>query len=310
MYPVKDQLTGNSACRLVLGTAQLGMRYGIVNSTGVPDSKEAMAIVQAAWEGGIRQFDTAQKYGISEQVLGQVFTKLSINNEAEVITKLDPTLNHLDESSLRIAVEKSCKNLNVENLFGVLLHREDLLDLVPHGLGKILCCLHETKLIKHLGVSVYSPHRAVQAMNYEIIDIIQIPANVFDRRFLNANFLEFAKSNSKQIYVRSVFLQGLLLKHIFDIPKNMINIVPYIKILTEFCERWHISSHDLTLNYIKHKFNGAHIIFGAETVGQVKENLKKFGKDIPGQAIEEADTVFRNIPESICNPNLWAQNVC
>jgi len=53
---------------LVLGTAQLGLPYGIANQTGQPDQVVATAIIREAWNQGIREFDTAQGYGDSEQV--------------------------------------------------------------------------------------------------------------------------------------------------------------------------------------------------------------------------------------------------
>ena len=59
--------------RLVLGTAQLGMNYGIANQTGKPELATARNIVRTAWEGGIRCFDTAQGYGDSERILGIFF---------------------------------------------------------------------------------------------------------------------------------------------------------------------------------------------------------------------------------------------
>ena len=57
---------------LVLGTAQLGMAYGISNLVGKPSFDTARDIVAEAYDCGIREFDTAQVYGNSEQVLGML----------------------------------------------------------------------------------------------------------------------------------------------------------------------------------------------------------------------------------------------
>ena len=54
--------------RLVLGTAQIGMQYGIANTTGQPDLVKAKAIIRDAWNGGIREFDSAQGYGEIEKI--------------------------------------------------------------------------------------------------------------------------------------------------------------------------------------------------------------------------------------------------
>ena len=60
--------------RLVLGTAQLGMDYGIANTQGRPAFEEAVELVRCYWERGVREFDTAQDYGDSEKILGRVFS--------------------------------------------------------------------------------------------------------------------------------------------------------------------------------------------------------------------------------------------
>ena len=80
-------------CRLVLGTAQLGLSYGIANKTGRPDQGVATAIVHEAWKNGIREFDTAQVYGDSEVVLGRALAELGISCEAKIITKIAPNLD-------------------------------------------------------------------------------------------------------------------------------------------------------------------------------------------------------------------------
>ena len=49
--------------QLVLGTAQLGMNYGIANTSGQPDFPTIKSIIQNAWNNGIQEFDTAQAYG-------------------------------------------------------------------------------------------------------------------------------------------------------------------------------------------------------------------------------------------------------
>ena len=71
----------------VLGTAQLGFDYGVVNRAGKPEFESACEIVSAAWQGGVRQFDTAQGYGESEAVLGRIFQELHIEGSVKIHTK-------------------------------------------------------------------------------------------------------------------------------------------------------------------------------------------------------------------------------
>jgi hypothetical protein len=54
---------------MTLGTAQLGMDYGVANRTGKPPREIATAIVRAAIAHGVTVLDTARAYGDSEEVL-------------------------------------------------------------------------------------------------------------------------------------------------------------------------------------------------------------------------------------------------
>ena len=104
--------------KLVLGTAQLGLNYGIANKTGKPDLATARDIVSAAWEGGIRYFDTAQAYGESEQVLGDLLSDLGIGNEVHIITKPSPDIDHGNKKKLEDALSQSLENLKCDQIYG------------------------------------------------------------------------------------------------------------------------------------------------------------------------------------------------
>ena len=90
----------NTRSSAVLGTAQIGMIYGVNNTAGIPDFNTVVKIVQEAWTGGVREFDTAQCYGNSERVLGAAFAKLNISEKVRVISKIDPELDHLNADVL------------------------------------------------------------------------------------------------------------------------------------------------------------------------------------------------------------------
>ena len=154
----------NTTARLVLGTAQLGMPYGIANSTGQPDFDTAVEIVKTAWEFGIREFDTAQAYGESETVLGKVFSSLGISNDVKVITKLDPGLEPHQEQKIKQAVNRSLERLQLPSLYGLLLHREGWVDNLNQGLEKTLAALVQDGVVNHLGVSLYTPAKALQVL--------------------------------------------------------------------------------------------------------------------------------------------------
>ena len=291
--------------RLVLGTAQLGMDYGIANTTGQPVYNTARSIVQEAWESGIREFDTAQAYGQSERILGQIIKDLGVASEARVITKLAPDVDHSDRAALNKALEISMDNLGVESLYGLMLHREDMLDFWETRLEKNLMSIVDSGRVGHVGVSVYSPERAIQALNTEDISIIQIPTNIIDRRFEKAGVFEFADNVGKTIYVRSIFLQGLLLMPPGALPEHMRFAAPILGRLASFAQDVGLHIVGLCMGYINHAFPRTLLVFGAETPGQVRENLKFWNAFWADGLTQRIQTEFQDIGEMILNPSLW-----
>jgi aryl-alcohol dehydrogenase-like predicted oxidoreductase len=295
-----------TASRLVLGTAQLGMPYGVANNTGQPDFETAVSIIKTAWEYGIREFDTAPVYGESEAVLGRVLSSLGIANEARIITKLDPKLDPHQGQSLKMALEKSLERLQRSSLYGLMLHREEWLDDLNNGLENILQEFVRLGLVQHLGVSLYSPAKALQALEADIFDVIQIPANILDRRFADAGVFKLADEKRKQVYIRSVFLQGLLLMKPEDLPAHLALVKPTLSKIDQLCGQYQYSRQKIALLYIKGKYPQARIIFGAETPTQLEQNLNIW-EDIfvSTYEIKEFDSLSVG-DERIINPSFWS----
>jgi aryl-alcohol dehydrogenase-like predicted oxidoreductase len=292
--------------RLVLGTAQLGMPYGIANRTGQPDFETAISIVKTAWEGGIREFDTAQAYGESEAVLGRALSSVGISHEAKIITKLDPKLEPHQEQDIRRGITGSLERLQIQSLYGLMLHREDWLYNLNHGLGKTLRTLVVDGTVRHLGVSLYSSAKALQALKSDIFDMIQVPANILDRRFADAGVFKLADEKGKQVYIRSVFLQGLLLMKPEDLPSSMAFVKDTLGKIDSLCAQYQYTRQKIALLYIKGQYPHAKIIIGAETPIQLEQNLNVW-KDTSPSIFEINE--FDNLSiadERIINPSLWS----
>ena len=292
--------------RLVLGTAQLGMPYGIANRTGQPDFETAVSIIKIAWEGGIREFDTAQAYGESEAVLGRALSSLGISKDARIITKLDPNLKPHQEQDIRRAIARSLERLQIPSLYGLMLHREEWLDNLNQGLEKTLRALVVDGAVQHLGVSLYAPARAVQALESDIFGMIQVPANILDRRFADAGVFDLADEKGKQVYIRSVFLQGLLLMKPEGLPFHMAFAKDTISKVDSLCERYGYTRPQMALFYIEGKYPHAKIIIGAETPIQLEQNIDIWKDNFTSIfEIKEFDSLSI-VDERIINPSLWS----
>lgn len=200
----------DAAHRLILGTVQLGMDYGIANTRGRPGRAEAVRIIETALAGGIRHFDTAQAYGESESVLGSVLRELRVSDGVFITSKLDARMNPANASEIGSSIERTVNRLQVDRLWCMMLHDPAWLARWDQGLGGVLRRFCDTGKIQNLGVSLKKPDDAVPALSCRDMRVIQAPCNAWDRRLAELGLLEKARHIGVMCCVRSIFLQGLL----------------------------------------------------------------------------------------------------
>lgn len=68
--------------RLVLGTVQFGLPYGVANTQGQVSFEQAKVMLKMARNAGIDTLDTAIAYGEAETVLGQIGLSDSPNRQS------------------------------------------------------------------------------------------------------------------------------------------------------------------------------------------------------------------------------------
>lgn len=295
----------NNCSTLVLGTVQLGMPYGIANTVGQPDQQTVNEIIRTAYEYGIREFDTAQGYGTSETVLGKAIRALKVSQPVKVITKLDLNLDYSNARVIFDALEASRTHLGVEKLHGVLLHREELIGLWEKGLGRILQDAVAQGIVDHVGVSVCTPSAALRVVEMEGVTSIQLPTNILDRRFEQTGVFELAQQRGIAVYIRSAFLQGLLLMDSGKLSDAMLFASPVLEQVEEVTRALGLTRPELALGYLKLAFPGAKILFGAETVEQVKFNCQGWKREYAPSIVRYIRETFSNVDERILNPSLW-----
>jgi len=199
----------NFSNKLSIGTAQLGNKYGITNTSGKVSFYEAKSILRDAYKKGVNSLDTAVSYGESEYQLGKIGVKnWNISTKLPAIPKncsnLEHWVNNIFQNSLNL--------LKLKKINTLLLHNpNDLLENNSQNLYRIIQSLKEKKLIIKFGVSLYETKKIYNILSKFKIDIIQVPFNIIDRRILKNGFIDYIKENNIEIHTRSTFLQGLLL---------------------------------------------------------------------------------------------------
>ena len=187
--------------RLALGTVQFGLDYGISNHAGEVQDDELVAILSLARKLGMDTLDTAQAYGKAEERLGHHHSA-----DFQLIDKLAPGIQAAD---VAISVEGSLQRLARARLDGLLLHRSQ--DASPALFEQLAKLQHQGKVGK-VGVSVYAPEELAQWLDQGYpLELVQLPANLLDQRFLRSGWLDRLQAAGCEIHVRSLFLQGLLL---------------------------------------------------------------------------------------------------
>lgn len=297
----KISFKGDKLSKLSLGTVQFGLDYGIANSNGKPSQEQVNKIINYVNSKELNCFDTAQAYGNSEQVIGEALKE--IDNKF-IISKFK---SDVFTRTLFESIEESLVNLKTNCLYGLLLHDSNLLYDWKDSYSQNVSTLIAEKKIKYFGVSIYNSEDFDLAIENDAINIIQIPFNIFDQRAINEKWFEKAKEKNKLIFIRSIYLQGLLLMPKEKLPEHLHGAAKFIETLDEVCKRESLSRNELALSFVDTIANESIILFGCDNLEQAKENISNFNNlsKLNSSLINQLMSDFKEIDESIYNPVGW-----
>lgn len=254
---------------MILGTAQLGLKYGISNKEGQPSIEQASEILEIAHAGGMKFLDTAFAYGASENVLGELN-----KNRFEIISKL-PDLSKVefteDYKEVSNFIQSTLVNTKQKQIHAYLLHSIDNLKFNGESLWRQMQEFKDQGLTKRIGYSLYSPKQLDMYFDQYKPDIVQIPMSLLDREFQKTGWLKRLKDNGVQIHVRSVFLQGLLL---MQYEEQMLKFPQYKNTWDLFKKELNMfegSALDYCLGFIKGVEEVDEIVIGANSACELKE---------------------------------------
>lgn len=295
----------NKLSKLCLGTVQFGLDYGISNKRGKVSQKEVDAILDFVFSQRINILDTAQAYGDSEKVIGN-FLKTHPNN-INVVSKISSeTLNN---NSFKEIIKETLDRLNIDTLFSLLLHDSLVLYNWNSKISNKIKELKEKGYIKYFGVSIYTDEEFTIAMENELIDVVQIPYNLFDHRAISKEWFSRAKEKDKLILIRSIYLQGLVLMDKNDLPQSLNDAKKYMDIIENICKQQNITKNQLSITFVNQTAKDAILLFGCEDLMQAKENVKNFTTPIKldNEIISYLKERLSDVPEKIYNPTKWIQ---
>jgi aryl-alcohol dehydrogenase-like predicted oxidoreductase len=284
------------ASKLALGTVQLGLPYGINNSSGKPSDTAAFEILEAAVLHGIDLLDSAEAYGNSLEV---IFNYLRRNPSAKfkVISKFIGK----DERLTR-TLEQSMHALKYNKLYAYMYHRFE--DYVSGNYRADLARLRQEGTILKTGVSLYQTSELATVINDKEIDIIQIPLNPFDLSEEKKALLREAKSVGKEIHVRSVYLQGLFFMRPEELTGNLRTLADPLIRFQDLIQRYGIDVRQACLNYALRQEFVDYALIGVETKMQLEENVAALLPAFDDTLTQELERI--PIPDgSLLNPANW-----
>lgn len=269
--------------RIILGTAQFGLNYGINNPSGRPSEFEVFELLDYSYNHGLKTLDTADAYGYAAEILG-------IYNIQKPGRFFFNTKFLADSSNLISQLDKSLIKLNQESVNVYLYHSFGDFVNYPEIKGQLLDLKKQGRINK-IGISVYENEEFEKACESDLIDVIQFPYNLLDNYSQRGDHIKLAKTNRKELQVRSIFLQGLFFKQIAELPNLLIPLTSYLKKIHEIAQKANISIAQLAMNYALQQNEIDYILFGVDSLKQLRDNIDISKNIISDDIIEEINKI-------------------
>ena len=269
--------------KLVLGTVQFGLQYG-VNSAGRPSQEAVKRILEEATKGGITTLDTSSAYGNSEEVLGY---SIAIPGQFKIVSKYPK-----GETPVGEMFNSSLKRLKVDQLYGYLLHHFEVYKNNPKVWDEFIA-LKDSCKVQRIGFSLYTPEELEFILkNGSPFDLIQVPFNIFDKKFLP--YMKELHEKGVEIHVRSTFLQGLFFKDRNSLPEKLQPMKKYLLKLDEYSKESELSISEIALNYNLQNPYIDGVLIGVDNASQLKMNLASVKDSIVDIDIEVKEQYLLN----------------
>jgi aryl-alcohol dehydrogenase-like predicted oxidoreductase len=193
--------------------------------------------------------------------------------------------------------------LRLDCLPVVLFHRE-----ADAAHWNVLADLRAKGWLHHAGASCDNrPGPAAELLAGGRVSALQLPGNVLDQRHQRSGVFRDAASRGVAVFLRSVYLQGLLVMPEEDIPPALRDVVPVRRSLASIAGQAGMSFAELALRYMLTQDGVTCVLTGVETVAQVRENLAIFARGpLPKDMLAMIDKSIPELPDLLLTPKLWA----
>ncbi|MCU1529898.1 MAG: aldo/keto reductase [Frondihabitans sp.] len=313
MMPTRSTRTGLALTELGLGGASFGNLY-----TAITD-EEAASAVDAAWENGIRYFDTAPHYGVglSERRLGALLARYP-RDEYVLSTKVgrllvaDPGATGRDPEGFEVpatarrvwdfsrdgilrSVEESLTRLGLDRIDILYIHDADdhYLEASTEAVPALVE-LREQGVVGAIGVGMNQTELPARFIRETDIDLVMLAGRctLLDQSALG-ELLPLAEERGVGVVAAGVYNSGLLATDRptsdakFDYEAAPPALITRANLLADVCE-----SHGVTLPEAAVAFPLRHpsvvsVVLGASNRTQVESNVRRYNTPLPNALWDE-----------------------
>lgn len=296
--------------RFGFGGAPIGNLYKAV------DDEQAMDALAAAWERGIRYFDTAPHYGLglSERRMG-AFLEQHPRDEFVLSTKVgrllvpnpdyaggrdlrnqfdvpDDLMRHFDasEGGIRRSLEESLQRLGMDRVDILYLHDPEAYDLewgLREGLPA-LAMLRAEGLVREIGIGVNDPAVATRAVREGVLDLVMIAGRytLLEQPALS-ELLPTCEAYGVRVVNAAVFNSGLLATpnpsatSKYDYGPVPPMVLQRARALADACAEFDVELPAAALQYsLRHPAVGT-VVVGTASPPEVRQNVDRMRAEIP-----------------------------
>lgn len=263
----KINIRGLDISRFTLGTVQLGVNYGMANTIGVPSQEQAFALLDAARQVGVNCLDTANAYGTSEEVVGD--WRKAGGSDVNIVSKFkvrDPA-DPIGQFKAQLALSQQ----RLGTVAGYMFHNDEDMRLYGDVVRDEFLRAKEEGRISFVGASVYTAEDVEFMLEkHPWIEAVQLPMSVLDTRIAQRGLLEELHKRNVIVFVRSVFLQGMLCME--KAPEKYDFMQPSLDAVAEVARAGGLTLPQLAVAYIRDLPGVTSLVLGCEKAEQVVDN--------------------------------------
>ncbi len=288
------------------GAANVGNLYRAMTD------EQARAVLETAWESGIRYFDTAPHYGLglSERRLG-AFLVTKPRAEYVVSTKVGrllrpspDTADRLDDENqfavpadvrrvwdfsadgIRASLEESLERLGLDAVDVLYLHDPDEHDLAADLATGVpeLAAMRDERLVSAVGIGSKSTEALVAAVRTGALDLVMV-AGRYTLLEQAGEVVAACRENGVGIVAAAVYNSGLL-STLRPGGRYEYGAVPPEQLaraerLAEVCERHGVTLPEAALQFPLREPAVRSVVVGAATAEHARENVRRMQVEIP-----------------------------